>query len=56
VILATGQIRLPELLSHIEAGRIVLVVTAPGAPRLPPGEDESQVKALSSAKLGPNSP
>lgn len=33
VILPAHDIRLPELLSHIEAGKIVLVIPAPSAPR-----------------------
>jgi hypothetical protein len=34
VILPAQDIRLPEVLRHIEAGRIVLVIPAPNAPRL----------------------
>jgi hypothetical protein len=33
VILPAQDIRLPEVLRHIEAGRIVLVIPAPNAPR-----------------------
>jgi len=33
VILRAQDIRLPEVLRHIEAGRIVLVIPAPNAPR-----------------------
>lgn len=33
VIIQAQDFRLPEVLRHIEAGKIVLVVLAPGAPR-----------------------
>lgn len=32
VILPAHSIRLPEILRHIEAGKIVLVIPAPSAP------------------------
>jgi hypothetical protein len=33
VIILAREFRLPEVLRHIEAGRIVLVIPAPNAPR-----------------------
>ena len=33
VILPAQDIRLPEVLRHIEAGRIVLIIPTPNAPR-----------------------
>jgi hypothetical protein len=41
VILHVEEFRLPEILRHIEAGRIVLVIPATQRPRKPPSNEEA---------------
>jgi hypothetical protein len=45
VILPTQDIRLPEVLRHIEAGRIVLVILTPGTKAKPKGQRCGAVRA-----------